>query len=300
MSLKRSNPRRGFTLIELLVVIAIIAVLIGLLLPAVQKVREAAARTQSKNNLKQMSLALHNANDTYGALPPIGTNGNSSINYPGTTIQTGWGTPANNGGIFYSLMPFMEQDNINKATWYSSAHTGPQNIVVKSYLAPGDPSAPANGLGGTRYTGLVSYAANHAVFDVGGNAWNATSGGSAKIPATFQDGTSNTIVFGEKFANCRGNFRSWADYTDGWNSPQGNGSFSSPLGWNMPGWNGTTFDQGLTVNNCWYWNYQAFSLSGLNVGLGDGSVRTISPGVSPTSWNAALTPASGDMFDSSW
>jgi prepilin-type N-terminal cleavage/methylation domain-containing protein len=282
--------RRGFTLIELLVVIAIIAILIGLLLPAVQKVREAAARTQSKNNLKQLGLATANANDTFGALPPI------AAVYPGTTLQTNWGSPANYGGLFYALNPFMEQDNINKATWYSSAHTGPANVVVKSYLAPGDPSAPANGLGGTRYTGLLSYGANHAVFDTGGyQAWSATNGGSAKIPATFQDGTSNTIIFGEKFANCKGSFRSWADYSDGGGSTTGAGAFSSPLGWNQ-----SNFDFGLTVNNCNYWNYQAFTLSGINVGLGDGSVRTVSPGVSATSWNAALTPANGDLFDSSW
>jgi len=284
--------RRGFTLIELLVVIAIIAILIGLLLPAVQKVREAAARTQSKNNLKQMSLALHNANDTYGSLPPI------AAVYPGTSLQTNWGSPANYGGLFYSLLPFMEQENINKQTWYSSAHTGPTQVVVKSYLAPGDPSAPANGLGGTRYTGLVSYGANGAVFDVGGgggNAWSSITGGSAKIPATFQDGTSNTIVFGERFANCKNNFKSWADYSDGWGSTTGAGVYAFPSGWNM-----STFDLGVTVNNCNYWNYQAFSLGGINVGLGDGSVRTVAPGVSPTSWNAALTPANGDMFDSSW
>src|SRR5262249_33603972 len=125
---------RGFTLIELLVVIAIIAILIGLLVPAVQKVREAASRTQSLNNLKQMSLALHNCNDTYGSLPP-------AVGYfPGTSRVRG-GAPAEHGTLQYYLLPFIEQDNVYKQTadwsWNSAA-------VVKTYVAPADPSLPSN------------------------------------------------------------------------------------------------------------------------------------------------------------
>src|SRR5436190_2115250 len=101
----------GFTLIELLVVIAIIAILIGLLLPAIQKVRQAAARTQSMNNLKQMSLATHNMNDTFGLLPPmVGF-------YPQTTnAGTGVAQTAGNtrGTLLYHLLPFIEQENVQK------------------------------------------------------------------------------------------------------------------------------------------------------------------------------------------
>src|SRR5438874_2297702 len=99
---------RGFTLIELLVVIAIIAILIGLLVPAVQKVREAAARMQCTNNLKQMSLATVNCADAHETkLPPsVGV-------YPGVGNQSPYNS---NGGTFLHILPYIEQDNVFKAS----------------------------------------------------------------------------------------------------------------------------------------------------------------------------------------
>ncbi len=110
MVFAKPRDRRGFTLIELLVVIAIIAILIGLLVPAVQKVREAAGRISSGNNLKQLGLASHNYNDTYNVLPPtFGWN---------TTVPAG--LPYAAGGAygtgFFLLLPFIEQDNIYNGT----------------------------------------------------------------------------------------------------------------------------------------------------------------------------------------
>ena len=100
----RSTSRRAFTLIELLVVIAIIGILIGLLLPAVQKIREAAARLQCQNNLKQQALAVHNCNDTYKRLPPA----------IGWFASRGPAGSAGYGTVYFHLLPFIEQDNLHK------------------------------------------------------------------------------------------------------------------------------------------------------------------------------------------
>jgi len=165
-----TSHRKGFTLIELLVVIAIIAVLIGLLLPAVQKVREAAARTQSTNNLKQMGLSMHNfAANFDGALPP------SFGPFP-----TGSTT---NGTLFFHMLPYIEQDNVYK----SNALTTP----IKTFVAPLDPTNPGT-------SDLTSYASNAAVFGVPSTA---TGGASIRYPSAFNTkGTTNTILFMERYA----------------------------------------------------------------------------------------------------
>jgi len=110
-----SRKVRGFTLIELLVVIAIIAILVALLLPAVQQAREAARRTQCKNNLKQIGLALHNYEGTYGMFPP------SRINLSGPVFQVTWNT---------MLLPYIEQGNMYSQYNFNTNWFNPVNDAI--------------------------------------------------------------------------------------------------------------------------------------------------------------------------
>jgi prepilin-type N-terminal cleavage/methylation domain-containing protein len=144
-SIPTPSKRRGFTLIELLVVIAIIAILIGLLLPAIQKVREAAARAQSQNNLKQMGLAVQNCGSAYNGQMPPGVG-----RFPATSATATNPPPIQS--LFYHLLPYIEQDAVYKNAAYTTQ--------LKTYTAPADPTT--NGTDAT-----TSYASNGWLFQGG-------------------------------------------------------------------------------------------------------------------------------------
>jgi prepilin-type N-terminal cleavage/methylation domain-containing protein/prepilin-type processing-associated H-X9-DG protein len=200
------SDRRAFTLIELLVVIAIIAVLVGLLLPAVQKAREAAARSQCQNNLKQMGLALQNYHDSWKVLP-YGYKATGAYSDGATDTNPGWGWAT-------YILPYLEQANLYKSLNLSLNVQDPSNtgiqVMLKSYLCPSDnlPPAAFSVPGSNVLAAPSSYAAC-----TGGDesAVNAATGlgvfyrNSKTALTDIRDGTSTTILVGERaWGNAQG------------------------------------------------------------------------------------------------
>jgi prepilin-type N-terminal cleavage/methylation domain-containing protein/prepilin-type processing-associated H-X9-DG protein len=303
--------RSAFTLIELLVVIAIIAILIGLLVPAVQKVREAAARAQCQNNLKQLGLGFHNYENTNKFLPPSAYNG-----FPTLGVS---GPPAAGWGLF--ILPYIEQGPLYAKynpnfVFFDTANTSNQSVANTFISIMNCPSTPTNP---TPYTATV-YQAFGVVWQAAASDYTPLSGvnastitllgmtvadksaalaiGSKTRITAIRDGTSNTMLLAEiagrpelwqagidqgKMLNfASGGFGGWADASSGNSALYGSSA------------DGKTRVGTTMVNASNDYGLYSFHSGGVNQLFCDGSVRFISTGVDPTVVVAQVTKNGGE------
>jgi len=287
--MSRPRSRSGFTLIELLVVIAIIAILIGLLLPAVQKVREAASRMKCSNHIKQMALALHNFHDTQGVFPPglgaVGDRNTSafSATVPANLMFASWHT---------HILQFSEQDNL-----YRTMQPNTQGLgrPVPLYACPSDPKGQF-GYSGNGFTGQLttSYAGVHGrnmYLDNPGQGEGVLFWRSRVNITGIADGTSNTIMIGERPASLQ---NGWCGWWDSSRNPSswwdydcigGTANTVSFFGNTSDNYDGAACPTGAAVgvyrapasppNSCNFDHFWSYHPGGAMFALGDASVRFI-------------------------
>lgn len=318
------RPRTGFTLIELLVVIAIIAILIALLVPAVQKVRSAAARTQSTNNLKQIMLAVHSFHDANKVLPPL------AEVLPNAPSNPHGSQPVS---VFFWILPYIDQEPLyqlgvaNGGAWPIGPGVGQGGIssagarVVPVFISPRDWSNPL--MQWTEPDGGVwapcNYGANHAIFGVPCGSDTVTM----LTLVTITDGTSNTVGFAEQYAACgtgdgnspTGYYQHLWAYNVTWDWRQGPyfdtrlmSSFGglSQSGNPPPACTCTATSTAVvpqaqpTVADCNPYYVQAIDSSICLAAVMDGSVRGITTTISPTTWVRAIWPRDGLVLGADW
>jgi prepilin-type N-terminal cleavage/methylation domain-containing protein len=331
---RQAAPRRGFTLIELLVVIAIIAVLVGLLLPAVQKVREAAARIQSQNNLKQLALGCHNVHDVRGTFPPGWIAAYDPA--PGTNQGAYQLTQTSaRSGLFLILLPYVEQEGFYAATggrWNGF----PSNLVegrdcrafvVKTYLAPSDPGFPgptcpdsrndggpssprsfgnfAGATGGADWAGS-SYAFNYWLFAHRGTVtpgYNSFWNGNTKV-LSITDGTANAVMFAEKRMSCTPAAYAAAGTPGGnlWGVENSVAYGGASRRYYRSWFGGPTkaniakFQANPAPDVCDPDAASGLQSAGVNVALADGSVRLLSASMTSTTWSNVVVVDDGNVL----
>jgi prepilin-type N-terminal cleavage/methylation domain-containing protein len=291
------SRRHAFTLIELLVVIAIIAVLIGLLLPAVQKVREAAARAKTGSHLKQLALASHGFYEAKEHLP---------VPWEIEPTNVGFRTP------MVQILPFIEQSALGTL---SDTTTGPwADNPVPFYLSPLDPNS---GHGKVPTSLGPGWPCNFAfnLRAIGGDLTTSCNGYLAcpcltapgvRIPASFPDGTSNTILLATKFSVCGNDGTVWSHiviksipprFNTGWRTTTG-----AYFGLIIPdaAGIGVTFQNQPLKDVCNVDYAHSLSSGGLQVALADGSCRNVNSSISGRTWRNALLPNDGQDLGPDW
>ncbi len=232
-------------------------------------------------------MAVHNYNDTNGSIP-----GNWE------TTSAGVGVSA-----IYLLLPFLEQQNLfTQGAPSEGAYENVASFIPKVFVSPLDSSLPGGTFssGGVTW-GVCNYATNHAIFGIPDVSWNA----SRTLVAGITDGTSNTVLFAEKYGLCGSGGSLWAYRPS---DPQGwpTMSFFAP-NWTSQNYNNNNQPKTAappqntpTIPNCNPYNVQAMTAGGCLVGLCDGSVRSVSPAISSTTWYAVIWPNDGIVLGTDW